>query len=73
MAQAAGMTSRGLLLAGTCMVGVFKLLGEVLAALLIERLARRDHYIYMSCSFLSPLVGREVAPSDPLSSCFRLV
>lgn len=35
--QAAGMSSRGLLLAGTCMVGVFKLLGEVLAALLIER------------------------------------
>lgn len=35
--QAAGMTSRGLLLAGTVMVGVFKLLGEVLAALLIER------------------------------------
>lgn len=35
--QAAGMTSRGMLLAGTCMVGVFKLLGEVLAALLIER------------------------------------
>lgn len=35
--QAAGMTSRSLLLAGTCMVGVFKLLGEVLATLLIER------------------------------------
>lgn len=31
------MTSRGLLLAGTCMVGLFKLLGEILAALLIER------------------------------------
>lgn len=31
------MTSRGLLLAGTCFVGLFKLIGEIVAALLIER------------------------------------
>eukprot|EP00903_Cladosiphon_okamuranus_P016207 g14955.t1 len=48
--EAAGMTSRGLLLAGTCMVGVFKLLGEVLAALLIERIGRRPLFLVSSIS-----------------------
>ncbi|CAM9643191.1 unnamed protein product [Ectocarpus fasciculatus] len=46
--EAAGMTSRGLLLAGTCMVGVFKLLGEVLAAVLIERVGRRPLFLVSS-------------------------
>ncbi|CAB1102967.1 unnamed protein product [Ectocarpus sp. CCAP 1310/34] len=46
--EAAGMTSRGLLLAGTCMVGVFKLLGEVLAAVLIERVGRRPLFLLSS-------------------------
>lgn len=35
--QATGLTSRGMLLLGTCVVGVFKLLGEIIAAILIER------------------------------------
>ncbi|CAN0082477.1 unnamed protein product, partial [Hapterophycus canaliculatus] len=46
--QAAGMSSRGLLLAGTCMVGVFKLLGEVLAAVLIESYGRRPLFLLSS-------------------------
>lgn len=51
------MTSRGLLLAGTVFVGFFKLLGEVIAALLIERVGRRPLFLVSSISTTLTLLG----------------
>ncbi|CAM9206663.1 unnamed protein product [Ascophyllum nodosum] len=55
--EATGMNSRGLLLAGTCMVGVFKLLGEVLAAVLIESYGRRPLFLVSSITSTITLFG----------------